>query len=75
MNTGELKVFTCNNHDTFYPVGGASIVVAYSREQARELLDEKLVGQGLKGSNDKPYTLYEVDLSIIGAEILANGDY
>ena len=70
-----MKVYICTDHDTYWPVGGASIVVAEDYLRARELLDARLKEDGLKGFDEEPFTLWEVNLDKEGAEILCNGDY
>ncbi len=42
-----MKIYTCTDHDTHYPVGGSSIVTAKDKREARKLLNEKLKEQGL----------------------------
>jgi hypothetical protein len=65
-------LFTCTDHDGHYPVGVASIVVAESEAEARQLLGSKLLLEGLKPD---AYTLSPVDESRPQAIILANGNY
>lgn len=68
-----MKVWTCTDHDTMYPVGGASVVIAENESEARLLLDKELRENGC--NPDKGYTLQEVDLSKAQAIVLNNGDY
>ena len=67
------RTYACNDHDSHYPVGCASVVVAENEEQARELLDAQLVANGLKPHKLAPYTLREVKAG--EAVVLANGVY
>lgn len=69
---GSLKVFTCNDHAGFWPVGSASVVVAENETEAREILRGALIGHGLK---DEPFTLKELDINRPHAVILNDGDY
>ncbi len=69
------KVFYCVNHDGYYPQSPvASIVVAYSREHARSLLDYELEQKGLKGSSSVHYTLIEINTSRYEATVLHEGE-
>ena len=67
-----MKVFTCIDHDTKWPVGGASIIVAEDKRKARGLLNSALRDQGL---DIKGYSLQEVDIKTPGVTILNDGDY
>jgi len=75
-----LRVFICTDHDCYWPVGVASVVVAEDEEGARALLDAALVGRngpkgGLQPHAESPYTLQELDVTRPGAQILLDGDY
>jgi hypothetical protein len=67
-----VKVFTCIDHETHF-VGGASIIVAETEEQAHDLLVAELLTHGLE-QKSKP-TLYEIDTTKPKATVLYNGDY
>lgn len=67
-----MKIFTCTDHDQFYPVGGASVVLAKNKSAARLLLNAALKKRGLKVTE---YHLVEIDASFADAYILADGDY
>jgi len=69
-----MKVYVCTDHDTHYPVGGASVVIARTKPAAKIMLDRKLESVGLKTSKEKPYTLKELLLEP-GACILNDGNY
>jgi hypothetical protein len=76
----KCKLFHCTDHDTFYPVGGASIVIAKNVEHAQKLLDEALESIGLKGNDSVRYCLYEVEGVKIKTKnphaiILCDGNY
>jgi hypothetical protein len=68
-----MKVWTCNDHETHWPVGGASVVVAETEDHARHLLTMALAADGLR--NIQHFTLKELDLSKASAVILCNGEY
>jgi len=69
------KIFYCVDHDGHYhhaPV--ASIIVAYSREHARSLLDYELEQKGLKTSQGQSYELIEINTSRYSVEVLHEGE-
>ena len=70
-----MRLFTCRNHDGFWPVPRASVIVALDEEHARALLDAALAETNLKPGTESPYDLTEIDLSTPQAVILADGDY
>lgn len=65
-----MKLFSCTDHDTHWPVGGASIVLAENQELAMELLDAALMKHALVGFKGQPYTLVEIDLTKSQAVVL-----
>jgi hypothetical protein len=65
-----MNVYTCNDHDAVWPVGCASVVIAETEKEARELLDKALVDDGLAPHKKHPYSLDEVRLDIPSATIL-----
>ena len=67
-----LQLFTCTDHDVHWPSGAASIVLAPTEAEARQLLDQELRKRGLKSG---PYTLVAVPLDQPRAVILRDGDY
>jgi hypothetical protein len=67
-----MKLFTCTDHDNFWPVGAASIALAENEEEAHELLKKALEDHGLSGED---FTLQEVDLNSPQAVILCDGSY
>ncbi len=69
-----MKVYTCTDHDGFYPVPRASVVVAEDEAEARRLLDAALKEWGLKPHADEPYTLRELPHTP-AAHVLSDGDY
>jgi hypothetical protein len=70
-----MNVYTCKDHDGHFPVGVASIVVADSEDEAREILDAELKANGLKPFARCPYTLVSLSTSSPKAIVLNNGDY
>lgn len=70
-----MKIFTCTDHDSHYPVGVASVIVAKDRREAKRLLDAELVAEGLKPWKEEKYTLEELPLHYKHAVILNNGEY
>lgn len=68
----KLKLFTCDDHACFYPVGVASIVLAADEDDARRLLNNALVKKRLTPGD---YTLVEVDMTVSQAIILQDGEY
>lgn len=70
----KLKLFTCLDHDSVW-IGGASIIIAEDKRQARRLLDEALDQQNLKVFQQDPYTLKQVRMNKAKAIILRDGDY
>jgi len=71
----KLKVFVCDDHDGFYPVGVSSIIVAKDRRQAKKLLNEQLKIFRLETSKDCPYTLREIPTDSPIAIIINDGNY
>lgn len=69
-----MAVFTCTDHDGFNPVGTASVVIAGSEEEAKELLDQALLKRNLSPSSESPYTLTRLKRGH-QAVILRDGDY
>lgn len=69
-----MRVFICTDHDCVWPVGVCSIVVANDESEARALLSEKLVADGLN-PNKPPFTLRAIDTTKAAAEILLDGQY
>lgn len=73
MDLNPPQTFACNDHDSHFPVGCASVVVAEDEDQARKLLDIQLIANGLKPFELKPYTFQTITRG--EAVILVNGDY
>ena len=67
------RLWVCTDHDSHYPVGCASIVMARDETQAREFLDQALRESGLNPS--QPYTLIEINMSLPFARVLMDGNY
>lgn len=66
-----LRVWWCNDHTTVWPVGAASVVLAYTEDEARKLLRAKLLERGLP---DEPFTLHLMPQEP-GAVIICDGNY
>lgn len=67
-----MNVYTCVDHDGHW-VGGASVVVAPSEEEARRLLLVELQSHGLNGN--KLFTLRQINIAEPRAFVLQDGDY
>lgn len=65
------RLWICTDHATHYPVGAASIVIAPSEDQARQLLRAELAKVGLCCER---FTLKEVPMRP-AVHILCSGDY
>lgn len=65
-------VFTAS-HSGHY-MGGVSVVVASSEEEAREMIVAELALQGIKQDPNK-ITLSKVNTRKKGVDVLFNGDY
>lgn len=70
-----MNVFVCTDHDSHYPVGCASVVIADTEEQARQLLDIQLREHSLMPHSMEPYTLQLVSTGEAKAIVLNDGDY
>lgn len=70
-----MRLFVVTDHDSYWPVGSASVIVAENEKQAHNLMDAALVADGLKPWLDDPYTLVEISLDKPQAKILVNGEY
>lgn len=68
-----MRLWICTDHDTHWPVGGASIVWASDEDQAQELLKRALAESGL--DPESSCTLAEVRLEQPGALVLCDGNY
>ena len=67
-----LKLFVCTDHAGRQPVGVASVVLAHTEYEARELLAAKLKEHGLP---EKPFTLRKLNNTAPKAFVLHDGDY
>ena len=72
-----MKLFTCTDHDGFWPVGVASVIIAPNKKRAQELLDAELLERNLMtfAQQEEPYELIEVPLNKSKAIILCDGNY
>lgn len=71
----KLKIYTVTDHDGFYPVGVASVIVAVNKGHAARLLDKALIERGLAPKKKHDYTLSEVPTDEPVAIILDDGNY
>lgn len=69
-----LMVFTCTDHDTLHPLSPSSIIVAHNVEEAKRLLDRKLLAVKCKPYSGSKYTLKAVDMRKPQAIILNMGE-
>lgn len=67
-----MRTFYSTDHDTFYPVGGASIIRANNKKEAKELLSKALKTRGLECED---FTLQEIKTKKPIAIILNDGEY
>lgn len=67
------RVFVSTDHDSHYPVGCGSVVIAFDEPTARGLLDAALAAKGL--NPNKPYTLQEIGQDGPIAIVLVDGNY
>jgi len=67
-----MKVFVCNDHDGYWPVPTASVIVAKDEEDAKVMLRKELESKGLK---TEWFTLKELDVTKEQVEMLSDGDY
>ena len=70
-----MRIFYCQDHDGYWPVRVASLILAQDVPEAIALLDEQLEGRRLKTHKDQPYTLIEVVANGPKAIIINGGDY
>jgi hypothetical protein len=71
MSDASIRLWSCTDHDTHFPVGGASIVLARTEDEARGLLYALLRLRGLDG---EVFSLKEIEIEP-GAHVLSDGDY
>ncbi|MBM6595574.1 hypothetical protein [Microvirga pudoricolor] len=67
-----MRAFTCTDHDGYWSVGVASVVIAADEDEARLLLTAELSKSGL---HKEPFTLQEIDLTTPQAIVLRDGNY
>lgn len=68
-----MRVFVCDDHEGFFPVGVCSVIVADTEARAAELLRAKLIEHGL--TKNQNFTLRELNVSEHRAFIINDGDY
>ena len=69
-----LNVYTCNDHDGFYPVGTASVIVAPNEIEARQMLRAALGLRGLNAADDS-FNLTLLPLHEATVRVLSDGSY
>lgn len=69
-----MRIYICKTHDSHY-LGGMSVIVAEDKHNARILLDEKLIADGLEAYETHPYELEEIVLDVDRVVHFDNGDY
>ena len=67
-----MKVWTCDDHAGFYPVGAASVIEAATEEEARLILRKALETKGLDGTG---FTIELLDTSSAGVTVICDGNY
>lgn len=70
----KLRIYACNNFRGHYPAGTSAIMIAKTREDAAELLEQHLMKQGLSQLISTEQ-IFEIDSSTEQAVIFSNGDY
>ena len=68
-----MKVYATTDHDSFYPVGSASVAFVKDKRRARLLIDKALKNRGLKTSKEAPYEIFEIKPD--SAIVLNDGNY
>lgn len=69
-----LNVYTCNDHDGYYPVGTASVIVAPNEIEARQMLRAALGLRGLNAADDS-FNLTLLPLHDATVRVLCDGNY
>lgn len=69
------KLYACTNFRGYWPVQVASVIVANTKQEAKELLEKKLRDSGIPIETDFDYALEEISLRDKGATILNNGEW
>lgn len=67
-----MRLWTCVDHEGYWPTGVASVVIANTEGEARALLSAALREKSL---DDQVFTLQEVDLARTGAYVLNDGNH
>ena len=66
-----MKVYGVK-HNGYYPVGGASVVVAENLQMARDLIRFELIGRKIDTNNIE---IFEIDLRYAHVTMLNDGNY
>jgi hypothetical protein len=75
LRMARLKVYTCTDHFSKYPVPAVSLVVANDRNSATLLLNAELKRVNCEDYNSHAYTINELDTSNPNAFILSTGTW
>ena len=76
MAANHMTMYICEDHDTLCPIrDAASVILAYDKEQARRMLDERLEDCALKPHADKPYTLELMEMRVPHAQVLIGANH
>lgn len=70
-----MKIYTCTDFQGHYPVGTAAVVVASSREEAKEKLEKALFDHFGAIQEIKVDDLVRIPASKAAAHILLDGNY
>lgn len=70
-----MKLFVCNDHAGYWPVGTASVVLATDEVAARDALNAELKSRGLADDKLEPFTLQEIDPAAPRVLVLCDGNY
>lgn len=67
-----MKLFTCNDHNGHWPVPTASVIIAKSKDEAKEMLIKELKDRGI---SDNQFTLTEINPNKKQVIVLSDGEY
>ena len=70
-----LSLYAVRDHDTIWPVGGDSLILAESEDMVIKLLDFQLLKHGLKPYDEHPYTIRKIDIIGPSVIIFHSGEY
>lgn len=70
-----MKIFVCDDHAGYWPVGVATVVVAPDENSARGMLNAELKSRALADDKSQPFTLREVSSETPSVNMLCDGNY